>query len=484
MGRVKGDVATERAVLAGICKFGSEAMMDVEDIIETTTFTDEANQLIFSCLKTALDNTTVVDQAGILAAASQLKLYDVITEKSNLEFIRGLFLMPVKKEAIRKHAAKMKKLEIAAKIQAELEEAHRELSEVTGTESINDILGITEGRLFDFTTKISDSSSDRPKLLFGEAEEYLEYLSENPVDMVGIQTPFKYYDTAIGGGLRAGSVNLIVARPKTGKTTVAKTMALDIARNEFPVLVLDTEMNMNDLLHRSLADATNVMTNDIETGKFGQKAHEKTKLIEFVKSNRDLPFYYQGVAGKPFNEVLSIMRRWVVKEVGLNADGKCNPCVIIYDYFKLMDTSDLDKMQEYQAMGYQINDLTNFCNQYGPSCLAFVQANRQGIDKESTDIISQSDRLLWLCGSASFLRRKSLEEIAQEGLENGNMKLIIMESRYGAGLGDDWINLNIDGNYSRITELGTYTQSQQSGNKGFDTETVDDDDESCPFDPE
>ena len=51
---------------------------------------------------------------------------------------------------------------------------------------------------------------------------------------------------AIGGGLRRGTVNVIGARPKTGKTLLAQNMGMNIAKQGVPVLDLDTEMMFND----------------------------------------------------------------------------------------------------------------------------------------------------------------------------------------------------------------------------------------------
>jgi len=169
-----------------------------------------------------------------------------------------------------------------------------------------------------------------------------------------------------------------------------------------------------------------------------------------------------------------------MKEVGVDENCETKPCLIIYDYFKIMDESDVADKPEHQVMGDQINKLTAFATLSNVPVLAFVQANRSAITSESTDIISQSDRLLWGCGSACFLRRKSQEEQIAEGMENGNMKLIPLECRYGPGLEDDWINFSMDGNYAKLVELTTHKQSQKKNKSGLETEDAGGD--SVPFD--
>ena len=108
--------------------------------------------------------------------------------------------------------------------------------------------------------------------MFEDVEEYLTELAEDPVDQIGIATGFSRYDFAIGGGLRRGTVNVIGARPKTGKTLLADNMGVHIARQGIPVLNLDTEMRKEDHQNRLMAMLAGVEINDIETGSFA-KSH-------------------------------------------------------------------------------------------------------------------------------------------------------------------------------------------------------------------
>ena len=148
------------------------------------------------------------------------------------------------------------------------------------------------------------------------------------------------------------------------------------------------------------------------------------------------------------------MRRWVIKEVGLNDDGTAKDCVIFYDYLKLMDSAGISQdMKEYQVLGFMMTSLHNFATKYKVPIVAFIQLNRDGITKESTDTASGSDRIIWLCSNFSIFKRKSDEEIAEDGPNAGNRKLIPLVSRHGGGLEDnDYINCNMKGWCAKITE--------------------------------
>lgn len=484
--KIRDDIAAERVVLSGIFRHGKQALVDVNDIISINSFTQQSNQIIFRCLSVALEESDVVDIPALLSAASSIGLHDVINTKEELDFIKSLQIFPTRIETVRPQAVKLKKLEIAREIQAKVKESFDKLNFITGDESIDEIISIAESPIFNLSNELGKTSNDKPVKIFQDGIEYLDHLRENQVDQIGISTGFHRYDAAIGGGQRGGSVNLVVARPKTGKTTMAKEVAIHIAGNDIPVLMLDTEMSKEDQVNRSIASEAKILTGSVETGKFDQNPEAVNRAYEWMQSVKDMPYYYIGVAGKPFEEILSIIRRWIIQDVGLQDDGKCKPCIVIYDYFKLMDDSDLDKMQEYQAMGFQISKMTDCANKYGFSCLAFVQANRDGITKESSDIVSQSDRLLWACGSLFLLREKTNEEIAADGLENGNLKLASIRARYGPGLDGDYINVFRDGNYSVMHEINTQREALKQraiGVAGYETEDadVDDSDDEVPF---
>ena len=66
--------ASERVVIAGVMKYGTEAFIDVDDIIDTNSFVIEENQIIYACVKKALENSSSIDLPSLLSAASDLGL--------------------------------------------------------------------------------------------------------------------------------------------------------------------------------------------------------------------------------------------------------------------------------------------------------------------------------------------------------------------------------------------------------------------------
>jgi len=468
------DVAAERAVLSGLCQHGLDAFLDTEDVLTTNSFVVESNQILYKCIKEILAESNNVDASSILSVAGKLGFSEHISKKKEMDYLRSIFNFPIHLENVRRHATKIRKLEIAREIKKRLLQCQIDIVKVNGEERIDEIIAIAENPIFELTALLNRGREDKPVLLGDLVDDYLIDLEENPSDMIGISTGFSRYDHAIGGGLRRKCVDLVAARPKIGKSMFGDSVALHVAGElNIPVLMLDTEMSKEDHFNRILANLSSVPINDIAMGKFANNPVSKEKIKQAAEKFKEMPYDYISIAGMPFEQTLSMMRRWVLQRVGVDENGRAKNCLIIYDYLKLMSSDTINRnLQEFQILGFQITSLHNFCVQYDCPCLSFVQLNRDGITKESTDVVSGSDRLIWLCTSFTIFKKKSDEEMAEDGDELGNRKLVPVVARHGAGLEDgDYINISMRGEIARIKENKTRNEvkkSRKSEDQGFE----------------
>lgn len=459
------DVASERAVLAGIMQYGHDCFIDINDVLTESTFTQDCNQVIFKCIKHHFqDSKTNLDFPSIFASAKILNLFQLIDNPDDKKYIKALQNFAVNKDNVRKLAVTIRKLEVARLLRDKLRDCEHEISRVNGSETINEILGLAESAVFDFTNSVIDNNKQELKLLGDGLDEYVDYLISNPNQPVGISSGFPLYDLAIGGGFRRQTVNVVAARLKTGKTTFAINVALHVAGNlNIPVLILDTEMQTKDHWDKSLSYYSNVVITEIERSLFTKNNFKLKKVNDAKQKIKSIPYTYQNVSGCSFEEVLSIARRWIVKKVGYNNNGTTKDCLLIYDYLKLMSDDVLKSSSEHQVLGFQMMSLHNFTVKYDIPCLTFSQSNRDGITKETTDVLAQSDRIAWFGSNISLLKAKTEEEIAEDGPENGNRKLIPLACRHGEGLKmGDYINMQFNGHIATIRECGTRNQLYSS----------------------
>ena len=469
------DVAAERAVLAGLCQYGLDVFLDI-DFIDTDHFTNEMNQVLFKCIKKVISESSHVELASILSAANNLNLYENINNKNEIGFLRSLFNFPIHKDNVSLHGAKLAKLKLARNLKQTLKVCEKRLDAVSGDEDLTELISIVESPVLDATSAVYESSGTTPEIIGNDVEDYINHLADNPAEMIGISSGFSIYDQAIGGGLRRKCVDLVAARPKVGKSMFGDAVALHVTQNlDIPVLMLDTEMSKEDHLNRMLANLSGVDINRISTGKFADNEIDKRKIEEAAEKLKSIPYHYISIAGQPFENILGLMRKWLYQHVGVDENGRTKDCLIIYDYLKLMGSDGIsNSMQEFQLLGFQITQLHNFCVKHDVPCLSFVQLNRDGITKESTDVVSGSDRLIWLCTSFTIFKMKSDEEIADDLEDNGNRKLVPVVARHGAGLDDgDYINMNMFGKYGKIEEGKTRNELKKSTrktDKGFETD--------------
>ena len=449
------DVGAERAVLAGLFAYGIEAYVDVSDLIDHKTFGHQNNQILYKCIEKILQNEASVDIPSILSAANQLGFSESVNTKQELEYIKSLIDFPIKKDNVLFFAGQIKKFEFARKIKSLSVKIARDVDDIKGDEDIDEIIGLIENPIMEFLRE--DDTQKKPEKIGEGAEEYLQFLIENKCDQIGIPTGFARYDAAIGGGLRRKCVDLVSARPKVGKSVFADNVALNVASRGIPVLMLDTEMSKEDHLNRIVANLSGIPINEISTGRFAEDEEKYIKAKDAISQIGDIPYTYVSVAGSPFENILNTIKRWIMQEVGTDENGRTNECLVVYDYLKLMSSSSItNNLQEYQALGFQITSLHNLAVKYDFPCLSFVQLNRDGITKESTDAVSGSDRLIWLCTSFSIFKLKSTEELAEDGPSSGNRKLVPIVSRHGPGMEDgNYINMQMLGEHSRLEELRT-----------------------------
>ena len=154
---------------------------------------------------------------------------------------------------------------------------------------------------------------------------------------------------------------------------------------------------------------------------------------------------HRNVANHSIDEIMSIIRRWIYTDVGLKLNGEANPMLLIFDYFKVMTARELINCNESQALGFQINSLIGFSTKFNFPCLSFCQLNRDGISREDSAAVGNSDKLAQLGNSLSIFKKKTEKEIQADGVENGNRKLLTTDSRYGgeAEFVSQYISMNM-----------------------------------------
>lgn len=452
------DSGMERAILAGITTYGSDCFFEVEDILSVKDFYWTYNQELFKILSHLVhkEDTKTFDIPSIQATAKILGYDNFIGGGKYSDYLDAIIEETgSSKDNIRSLVVAVYKLSLARRGYLAAATIQNNLKKITGAEDVDSIISQIEEPIFEFTGQIMDQGATVVSL--GQRfSDTMKILSETPQDLIGLPTGFPAWDATIGGGLRPATVNVIGARPKIGKTFICLNIARNMAENKIPVLYLDTELTSDTQLHRLTSLVSGVDLNHVETGQFKHNQQESEALWGCQKHIESLSIDHFSVAGLAPHSIMSIARRWLSKTVGFTSSGAAKPCLIIYDYLKLMDDGGFkNNLQEYQLLGFLITALHNFAVKFKLPILATVQLNRDGVEKEGAEVVSGSDRIVWLCSNFTILKKKIQTELNEDCPTNGTKKLVVTDTRFGAGMENgEYINI-ID-----KLEVGKFTEGK------------------------
>ena len=328
--------AAERAILSGIYNHGYDEFIEIEDILDIDSFTIDSNQAIFRCIKHIYNEygeNSNIDFPSIQSAATSLGYNSLLNDKGEVDHLRAVLSLETKIGNARGFAVQIRKLQIAREAQTKLDMASLDIGKINGTEPLSDIISIPETVLLDFCNNIGQGSETDPTEVGDNILEYVQYLKDNPVETIGISSGYSILDKAIGG-LRRKSVTLCGARAKTGKTFLGINIGKYTSSVGIRTLFLDTEMSKEQVQNRLIGISSGLSIDEIEKGQFTDNINKVDKIDKAAQEIHTLPLDYISIAGRPFEEVLSIMRRWIIKKVGYE-NGTTKDAIIILDYLNL-----------------------------------------------------------------------------------------------------------------------------------------------------
>lgn len=413
-------LTVERHSLAGFLKH-PDIFAEVDGFLNEYDYSSKVNQTIFSIIRQNLLNQKPVDA---IIVGEKIKQLGISFEIDIFSYLEALSSSQITAKAGVEACKQLVKL----RVRRELVETSNEIKEYvvkTTEENTEKILAECDQI---YNRKISSyENSLNPIDLFDGVEEIMTERGKNNIQEMGFATPYPYFNRILGG-LRNGNVYCFCSRAGCGKSTILNDLVYKTCLiNNSKALILDTENLTDDIRFRLISGITQIPCWWLETGNYIKnpayvKAYkEKLPLINKLKKS----VYHIQVSGRTTDEVISLIRRWYLKNVGRG--GKC---IVVYDYIKLTGENDNNK-KEYQLIGDKVNRLKELSVELNVPLLTANQLNRSaenGVDDSSA--ISQSDRLSWFSTFVGIFRRKTLEEIGEDGLEFGTHKMIITKSRF------------------------------------------------------
>jgi len=180
---------------------------------------------------------------------------------------------------------------------------------------------------------------------------------------VALPTGLKDLDNQIGGGLYAGEMVIIGARPGMGKTTLLMNMANNAAVNH-TVLVCSAEMPVEGITDRDIASVLGITTNEVRRGGYSDDTYCRI-TGEGLQAVIDRQLYFYHEAPLTTAKIL---------QAGNNMQLRHGLDLIVIDYLGLLD-DDYGNSQ-YERVGYVSRKLKQIAMKLNVPVLVAHQLNR------------------------------------------------------------------------------------------------------------
>ena len=277
-----------------------------------------------------------------------------------------------------------------------------------------ELIGSIERKILDLSTE--SMSIREPRNLADGLRELIEERMANPVKQMGLSTGYPILDRQIDG-LVPGTLNIISARPKMGKSTFLSNITSYLAYIEEPaisILYIDTEMPFDQWRDRIVSSLTDIKERAIKHGGYSQEEYQKIQTaIALTESGK---LFHEFMPGYTVDKITALYKKYKLKhDIGL----------MVFDYIKEPDSSSIERNhKEYQVLGDVTTKLKDLAGLLNIPCLTAVQVNRKGSVADSDRIVRYADTIMeWM--------NKTEEEMEIKGDAGGQYKLVVRETRRG-----------------------------------------------------
>lgn len=227
-----------------------------------------------------------------------------------------------------------------------------------------------EKQLLAITQDSSDFDDDPP--LSDTVNQCLDYFDElyHHGKQMGISTGFPDLDQKIGG-LKPGEVFVIAGRPSLGKTSIAMTIAENVAvQNGIPALVFSVEMAKSKLIFRMMCSMARVNEELYIKRRATQSDVDRTIIASGKISKSPLKINDRNPIS--IFQLRSIARR-MFKKHGIR--------LIVVDYLQLMQVVKGSNESREREVADLSNGIKQIAKELNIPVIALAQLNRE-IDRE------------------------------------------------------------------------------------------------------
>ena len=261
---------------------------------------------------------------------------------------------------------------------------------------------------------------------------------EDGTETAGWPTHIPALDGRLNGGLRAGGLYILAARPSVGKSSFAQSIGLALAGDALPTLFLSMEMSEAEVADRGVSSAGRVSYSALLTGKMDSE--HWTRATEAMERLARLPFF---VDDQP---------ALTLRDIRIKAKSVKGLKVLVLDYLQLCASTRRDGNRNGEIEEIS-RGLKTLAKELGIAVIALSQLNRD-VEKRAS-------------------KRPSLSDLRDSGAieQDADVVMFLWPVREFEGEGRRILGLGIDKNrQGRLGEVGLdfYGDTQRWGESTAD----------------
>jgi replicative DNA helicase len=340
------DIQAERATLGSIL-LERDAIVAIAASLPAEFFYLEKHALIYEAMLACYNRREPPDIATVAAELRRQEQLDLVGGLALLSELAAEVPTAVHIEyyarTVERTAILRRLIEVGGKISALGYDQTRALEET---------IDKAEAELFAVSQRRGNQDFVHIGRIVNQLFTQIETLQERRGEVIGVATGYYELDE-LTGGLQPSDLLILAARPSVGKTSLALSLAYNVAfLNNGTVGIFSLEMSRDQLVQRILSMHTGIDMQQLRTGNL--RTDELNLVLEGMGVLSELPIYIEDTPGLSITEVRSRARR-------LHAEAGVD--LIMIDYLQLMQGRRSDnRVQEVSEISRGLKGLARELN--------------------------------------------------------------------------------------------------------------------------
>lgn len=321
--RVMPHSAEAEQSVIGSMLLDKDAIVAAMEIISAEDFYHQQYGVVFEAMTELFNEGKPVDMVTL---QNRLQEKDVPPEVGTLDFLRDVLAVVPTSANVRYYA----NIVYEKAMLRRLIKVNEEISNTCylGRDKLEDILGMTEKRVFDLLQKRTGGEFTPIDVVMSNVIDNIDRASRSNSSVTGLATGFNDLDIKTSG-LQKSDLVLIAARPSMGKTAFVLNLAQYIAvRHTHTTAIFSLEMSKEQLVNRLLSMESGVESMKLRNGRLSE--NDWADVVESSGVIAQSALVIDDTPGISINELRSKCRKLKLEK---------NLELVIIDYLQLMSGS-------------------------------------------------------------------------------------------------------------------------------------------------